>query len=237
MRLSQRHSVVRKAGACLALALAVVALVGAWRTISPGDNPFTHIALDDPIGIYTADKLRDLQNDPTLCRRVLAESTLRYAPIRDRAEGPFCLFDNAVAITRSSVPYSAPLRVSCPLAAALYLWEREVLQPTAEEFLGVAVARVEHVGTYACRRVYGGRSGRPSQHASANAIDIIGYTLDDGRVVSVLKHYDEDDPMGAFLRALQSRSCGVFRGVLGPDYNDRHADHVHYDMGPYGICS
>jgi hypothetical protein len=31
-------------------------------------------------------------------------------------------------------------------------------------------------------------------------------------------------------------ACGLFTGVLGPRYNQAHADHFHFDRGPFGIC-
>lgn len=219
-----------------AVMIAAIALVGVWRTVPGGDNPFTPFNVDDPPGLFTDDKIAALARHPDTCREALARAGVAFSPIKDRTEGEFCALKDAVALTRTSVPYSGPVRVSCPMAAAIALWEREVLQPAAEEVLGRKVARVEHVGAYACRRVYGGRTGDPSQHATANAIDVIGFTLDDGRVVSVAKDWGADTDEAKFLALVHKRSCGVFRGVLGPRYNDYHADHFHMDLGPYDLC-
>ncbi len=236
MALPKWLRVARGVAGALALIAAGVFLVGWWRGVPEGDNPFVNLRLDEPLGLYSKYKIIDLANAPDACQDVLAGSTLEYAPIADRKTGEFCAFDNAVAINKSHVPYSGPVRVTCPMAAALYLWERDVLQPLAREHLDAEVRLVQHVGTYACRRVYGGRSGQPSEHATANAIDIIGFTLDDGREISVLKHWDADNERAAFLNALHARSCKVFRGVLGPEYNTQHADHFHLDLGRYDLC-
>jgi len=67
-------------------------------------------------------------------------------------------------------------------------------------------------------------------------LDVIGFTRADGDVVSVQRHWDADDDNAAFLHALRDQSCGVFRGVLGPDYNAQHEDHFHLDMGPHALC-
>ncbi|MCG8442063.1 MAG: extensin family protein [Caulobacterales bacterium] len=226
----------RLIGAYAALVAASVVLVGVWRSVPGGDNPFIALALHHPMGAFTREKLIDIQEVPELCQETLARSALEYRAIPDRREGGFCAFEGAVRIDASQVAYSSPIQASCPLAAALYVWEREVLQPLAREHLGAEVVRVQHLGTYACRRVYGGRRGEPSQHARANAIDIMGFNLSDDRAVTVEAHWGEDGPRGRFLRALHGRSCDLFAGVLGPAYNHHHHDHLHIDMGPYDLC-
>ncbi len=207
-----------------------------WNTIPGGENPFQRLYLRHPIGTLTQEKIIALDEDPSWCRFALEVSSVEFAPIADRTEGQFCGFENAVSLRRTVTDYSAPVRVSCPMAAAIYLWERDVLQPLAREHLGTEIARVDHVGTYACRRVYGGRTGQPSQHATANAMDVVGFATDRGEVVSVLNDWGEDTEEGRFLRALRDGSCAVFTGVLGPEYNARHRDHFHFDLGPYDIC-
>lgn len=98
------------------------------------------------------------------------------------------------------------------------------------------MTRIEHVGTYSCRRVYGGAVGLPSQHATANAIDVAAFRLTDGRRVSVFSGWRGDAKERAFLHEVRDGGCRVFRGVLSPDYNVAHRDHLHLDMGPYGLC-
>lgn len=236
MRMPLWLRLARVAAACTALFLAALAAVGQWRLVPEGDNPFVELALHHPLGDRTPEKIDALRAAPGLCRATLQGSTLEYRSIKDKFEGEFCGFSNAVTIKNSNVKYSSPVSVTCPMAAALYIWEREVVQPLAEKHFGQSVRRVEHVGTYACRRVYGGRRGLPSEHATANAIDVIGFTLDDGAVVSVFKHWEEDDARAAFLHELHGASCGVFRGVLGPEYNKFHRDHFHLDLGDFELC-
>ena len=184
--------------------MATVAIVGLWRSIPGGDNPFIGFGLNHGLGVHTRAKLAELQSMPDQCQLALSRSQLEYTAIPDRQEGDFCAFEGVVRMDESQVDYSSPAQVTCPLAAALYVWEREVLQPLAREHLGAEVRRIQHVGTYACRRVYGGRLGEPSQHARANAIDMIGFTLDDGGAVSVVNHWDDSGAKGSFLRRLHA---------------------------------
>lgn len=129
-------------------------------------------------------KLAHLGHDPVQCRAVLDRSALQSVAIEDRDEG-FCGLHGAVAIKKSTVRYSAPVRVTCPMAAALYLWEREVVAPAAAQHLSARVIAIDHLGTYACRRVSGSPRGRPSQHATANVIDVAAFRLSNGERVAV----------------------------------------------------
>ena len=98
-------------------------------------------------------------------------------------------------------------------------------------------------GTYSCRRIYGQTDpgARPSEHARANALDLGGMTLEDGRKVSVLADWDGTGPRGAegqsFLKRVRDGACRVFSTVLTPDYNEAHANHLHLDGADRGLCA
>lgn len=237
MRLPLWLSLLSRAAAVVAVTVGAILLVGTWRSIPPGENPFVALDLDDAAGFATPLKLARALSDPERCSALLAaSSSFVTEAIEDREESAMCGFENAVAIHQSVTPYSAPVQVTCPLAAALYLWERDVLQPLAQEHLGQQVARIEHYGSYSCRNIRGGRANRPSEHATANAIDVAGFKLADGGAIWLKENWDDEGPEGEFLRALHRKSCGLFRGVLGPEYNALHEDHFHLDMGPYSLC-
>jgi len=104
----------------------------------------------------------------------------------------------------------------------------------ANDILGRQVAEIITYGTYSCRNV-AGTSSR-SQHATANAIDIAGFRLKDGRVVNVQDHWGERSDEGRFLRKVHRGACRLFSVTLGPDYNAAHADHFHFDMGSGDTC-
>jgi hypothetical protein len=124
------------------------------------------------------------------------------------------------------------------MAARLYLWEVHSLQPAARRHLGSTVARIAHYDSYACRpiRTMAGPSGRMSQHATANAVDISGFTLADGRRITLTADWDRAGPEAVFLRAARDGLCDWFNMVLSPDYNRLHADHFHADMGTWPGC-
>jgi hypothetical protein len=75
-----------------------------------------------------------------------------------------------------------------------------------------------------------------SQHAIANAVDIAGFVLADGRRIAVKGNWHADTAEGRFLRDVHRRACAYFRVVLGPDHNAAHHNHFHLDRGPLSRC-
>jgi hypothetical protein len=131
----------------------------------------------------------------------------------------------------------AGLVTSCPVASALLLWDERVVQPAARRHFGVGVTSFVHAGSYSCRRLYGRQSGGWSEHATADAIDIQGFGLADGRTVSVLGDWRDQGPDARFLHEVRDGACQLFTTVLSPDYNAAHRDHLHLDTayrGPAG---
>ena len=91
------------------------------------------------------------------------------------------------------------------------------------------------MGTYACRNVAG--SGRRSGHATANAVDVGGFTLEDGRTVSVLNDWRSEDPdVQRFFQTIRRSACKRFGTVLTPDYNAAHRDHLHLEADRADFC-
>lgn len=204
--------------------------------LPPRWNPWAPVRLADPPNFLTGYKLQRLADAPAQCRAILAGSTFRFQPVADRSTGEGCGFSNAVRVEGTAVGYGGSVVASCPLAVGLALFERHVLQPAARDALGAEVAAIDHYGTYACRNVNNRVSGRRSQHATANAIDLAGFTLADGTRVSVARDWNGDDARAAFLRRLHDDACGIFTVVLGPDHNAAHHDHLHVDLGGFSYC-
>jgi hypothetical protein len=236
----------------LFLLLIVLAIwaVQSGRVVIPDDwNPWAPLDIDAEPNLLTRHKLARASSDPDACRAALAKPALVASPLPDRITGPGCGFDNAFRIERTSVDVGAAFSLSCRAALSLVLWERHVLQQQAMMHLGSPVRRIEHLGSYACRNVYGQDGRRRSQHATADALDIAGFVLDDGRRIRILRDWrsaDADDVDSAtvddmqararFLRALRDGACDWFDAVLGPDYNAAHADHFHFDRGRARLC-
>lgn len=225
--------------AVAAIVLVVAVIEGAaWIAAHPQDMPWTRLDLDQPIGRFTAPKLAALGEDPRRCRALLAEVGIADRPAAAVTAVPPCGFTDGMRLDRATPFRPAGLVTACPVAAALVVWERDVVQPAARRHLGTRVTGVDHAGSYSCRRIGGGPEGRFSEHSTADAIDILGFRLDRGPTVSVLRDWNGDASgsagRAAFLREVRDGACRLFSTTLSPDYNAAHADHFHLDLASRG---
>ncbi len=231
-----RHfAAARRAIAALAV---MIAGVGGWQWLlaHPQHNPWAPLDLRDPPGWATRAKLGMLRDDVAECRAVLARSEVAFTALPATGEGA-CARADRTRLGDYPLAPDTPA-VTCPVAAALDIWRRNSVIPASRKILGSEVVRIEHLGAYSCRRMYGGADGPWSEHATANAIDIAGFVLKDGRRISVLKDWKESGAKAEFLRAVRSGACDSFATVLSPDYNAAHADHFHLDQDARwsGVC-
>jgi hypothetical protein len=202
--------------------------------VPPPLAPWIELQVTDPPGVVRDWKQRRAAAEPARCLAVLDAADADVAPLPDRETGPGCGFRNAVRVTRMGAASLQPASLSCRTALALALWEHQDLQPLAREVLGSPVRRLEHFGSYACRGVYGREDARRSSHATADALDVAGFVLEDGRRLRVARDHRltarTPEPGAAqFLDAVEERACRSFSVVLGPAYNAAHRDHFHLE--------
>jgi hypothetical protein len=220
----------------LICASAAVAVWRGWLPVPDRWNPWRPLDVREQPNLLTRFKVWRLQDDPVLCDQALQTSTLRYTHQADSGPDAKCPLTGTLRIQGGDVALSSSFLSSCPLAVAYALFDRHALQPAAQAVFGQKVVQVDHLGSFACRNVYNRSEGRLSQHASANALDIAGFRLADGRRISVLKDWKEEGDKGRFLRLVRDGACKQFNTVLGPDYNAAHRDHFHVDMGLWRVC-
>ena len=115
------------------------------------------------------------------------------------------------------------------------MWEQHDLQPSAQELFRSSLSQIDHIGSYNCRRIRGS-SNRWSTHATADAIDVSGFRLEDGTRLKLIDDWDDGGPKGEFLRRARDSACDWFRVTLSPDYNSLHADHFHIQSSGWGLC-
>ena len=160
-------------------------------------------------------QLNGLSTDGNACRAVLARAHLTFTPLLDRDLGKGCGFADVVRSDASPIAFNIRVMATCSMTAAL-TWYQQRLEEIARQDLGTRIARIDQLGTYACRNINSEtNSGRLSQHATANAIDIAAFHLEDGRVVSVLADYGKPTAAGRFLDDAHEAACGLFNIVLG----------------------
>ena len=226
------------------LLLGTLALV-AWGSLRgrPQDLPWTPLDLSQPIGAFTGRKLTALGSDFAACRTLLDRAGVRYTALPPRDNGARCGYKDVVRFIPGGarrVAYApASPGISCPVAATLAKWEWDVVHPAAERHFGARVTSIEHYGSYSCRRMYGRDAGNWSEHSTADAIDVAGFRLANGRRVTVARDWNGGERAAkrqdaAFLREVRDGACRLFATVLSPDYNAAHRDHFHLDQASRG---
>lgn len=140
----------------------------------------------------------------------------------------------AVMANGRQVPLNAPVTTDCGMATALPGWVADIdrwLMATEN----TRIASV-NVGThYACRNVNNAREGNMSFHAFGDALDLIGFTLEDERTITVETAWPGTVEQGSrIIRFAHDAACTHFTTVLGPEANALHHDHLHLDLGCHG---
>lgn len=167
-----------------------------------------------------------------LLGRVEAEALPPIADGQCRAQSPLSL--TGVLANGRMVPVSGGVETDCGVASALPAW----LEAVDSYLISREDTRIAElvVGTsYMCRNVNNGAAGNLSFHAFADALDVVGFKLEDGRFVTVEEGWtDAVSPEGRLLRFAHGAACANFTTVLGPEANALHRDHLHLDLGCHG---
>ena len=180
-----------------------------------------------------------VRNDLATCEAALNAAGVVFKQVANVQEGQ-CGYQDAIEVKASLADLTpnpgAPknLPMTCDLAARLHMWERHVVIPAAEKYLGSPVSEIKAFGTFQCRNV--ADTDKLSEHAYAKAADIASFVLADGREISVLDDFYGKDAKGDFLREVRQRACDLFDVTLGPDYNEAHKNHLHVDVGGDHAC-
>lgn len=178
--------------------------------------------------------------DVRACEFHLQATGARFTPLEDQYFGPSCSAVGAVQLydIAPGIAISNTKALRCEVALPLSQWVEGPVQAAAQRWFGAAVVRVESMGSYSCRNVVGNSvsASKLSEHARANAVDIGGFILSDGRRVSVLGGWHGAEDESGFLHEIHDAACHDFITVLSPDYNAAHANHLHFDMGGSQFC-
>ncbi len=155
-----------------------------------------------------------------------------------------------------TVRYATSVRVYVGFRQRLDRFE-QVVRDVALETYGRAPQRIEHLGTFNCRKMRTW-DNYLSEHGLGNAIDVSGFTfaplsrkltkqsslprpLQRRFTVKIAPHWSAQDAIGAihqqFLHTLATRLAArddIFRVMLGPSHAG-HKNHLHLDVSPWRI--
>ncbi len=143
-----------------------------------------------------------------------------------------------VALAHGTVSLNAHFILACPMIEAMNHWIEGVVQPAAQARFGEKIVEISSMGTYACRTIDHRPGARLSEHSFGNAMDVGGFRLADGRMISVVHDWTRGGPRAqAFLRDVEGGACGDFTTVMGPGADRFHFNHLHLDLAFHGNTS
>ncbi len=142
-----------------------------------------------------------------------------------------CGVKDAVQITSvSGVTLSRPSTMDCGTAIALNEWVDRSVKPTFKR--RGPVVQLQVAAHYVCRTRNNRKGARISEHGKGRAIDISGFVMADGEVVTVYDGWRKN-PSQTQLKKVWRGACGPFGTVLGPNSDQHHRDHFHLDTARY----
>lgn len=152
-------------------------------------------------------------------------------PIADFDHGNGCGVTNGFKLYAiDGIKLSQPAVVTCNVANTLHNWIRQTAIPQASRVYGAEISEIKIAASYACRPRNNMRGAKLSEHGMGNAIDISGFTFDNGQQITVLENYYGSRQDRQFLSTIRSEACGPFHTVLGPGSDAHHRDHLHFDL-------
>lgn len=178
---------------------------------------------------------------PSACRIALTED-IAIAPTVPAIHGPGdCGGDDLVRLEavvlpdKKRVALTPAATMRCAMAAEVAEWVRSDVAAAVAK-LGSEIAALDNFDAYQCRGRNGKSAAPLSEHGRANAIDVHGFRLTDGRMIDLTDRTQPRELRESLLRS----ACTRFTTVLGPDSDGYHEDHIHLDLlqrrNDYRIC-
>jgi hypothetical protein len=158
------------------------------------------------------------------------QATYQPEPQPPARNVPPPLGQNRIPVVSTPVALTPAATLACPIVSALDRWVSEGVQPAALHWFGQPVTQIKQISAYSCREMVGSGTSSISEHAFGNALDIAGFTLADGRTISVVKGWHGTPEEQGFLHDVQLYACETFNTVLAPGYNAAHYNHIHVDL-------
>jgi hypothetical protein len=135
----------------------------------------------------------------------------------------------------SRIPVNPPAVMRCTMAEAVAHWIRDDVAPAFAK-AGPPIRALDNYASYDCRGRNNIATARTSEHGYANALDIRGVRLADGKFVQWTDRHVAKD----FREGLRNNACTRFMTVLGPGSDGYHEEHIHIDLAErarnYRIC-
>jgi hypothetical protein len=185
--------------------------------------------LPDPRSASVPEK--EMPAEELACRRRLKSMGVDFEEHKaehDAAVGCSIPYPIVLKTLGRSIDIGPGAELNCQMAEAAARFAADVVQPAAKAEFGEGLKSIGQASAFVCRPRHG--TGKLSEHAFGNALDIASFTLSDGKKIDVGPAPPEKD--AKFLNAVRKAACGPFKTVLGPGSDADHSLHLHFDLEP-----
>jgi hypothetical protein len=176
------------------------------------------------------------KEDPGALKTCLSELDaigVEYKPLPTIEDSNGCGIDKPFAISAigNGIKLQPEGQMRCATALQLAHWTHDIVTPmlkTArpEETL----VGLDQASTYVCRKRNSATTGKISEHAHGNAVDIAGFRFKSGNTFLIKPRMQDSTLDGAFQRAITTAACLYFTTVLDPASDKAHETHLHLDV-------
>jgi hypothetical protein len=159
-------------------------------------------------------------------------------------DGNGCGIDKPIKVTEAlpGIKLKPDAVFRCPVALALARWMQGTVIPAA----AIAardqgrITTINQASSYICRLRNSAETGKISEHARGNAVDIASFSFEKGEDIAVKPRREDATLIGAFQRTVSAAGCLYFTTVLDPESDAAHETHFHLDVidrkGGYRYC-
>ena len=182
--------------------------------------------------------------DHAECTRELQSLGVVFRETPRIDDGNGCGIDKPIIVSQAlpGIALKPEATLRCPTALALARWMKGSVIPAASVALPESggITTINQASAYICRLRNSAETGKISEHARGNAIDIASFSFEKGEAVAVRSRREDATLTGAFQRTVSAAGCLYFTTVLDPESDAAHETHFHLDVierkGGYRYC-
>ncbi|QND47819.1 extensin [Rhizobium lusitanum] len=211
------------------------------KPAAPETQPSTGEMQGPPKPPLTIAAEPDEEHKACLAQLTAIGATFKDIPRIDDGNG--CGIDKPIALTEPlpGIQMKPQGTMRCEAALALAHWIKESVIPSAAALKDNGkIVTINQASTYICRLRNNATTGKISEHARGNAIDIASFTFENGKTIGIEPRREDPTLTGAFQRAASASACLYFMTVLDPESDAAHETHFHLDVlkrkGEFRYC-
>lgn len=197
---------------------------------APGDLPQQFAPPQEAYASFPETGPKAVAAEPSACQQQLAKLAV-FEALPTLVGAGECGATDAVLLKevvlpdRSKVAVTPPATLRCTMATELAAWLRDDVARAALK-LGAPLREVDNFNSYECRSRNRVRGGILSEHGRANAIDVRGFRLANGRSIGLTDvNFSKE-----WRDGVRASACARFHTVLGPGSDGYHEEHIHLDL-------